>query len=118
MASIDVPKSDGADGIQGDKKAPLPTVADDEPDLKHGVSVEQLDEAEIFLRDNGISHHHLQELMGDKATQRRVVRRVDCTLLPLLAGTYLLQYIDKQALSYGAVFDLFDTTGVTSNQYS
>ncbi|KAK6066276.1 allantoate permease [Seiridium cupressi] len=118
MGLIDVPKSDVADGIQGDKKAPLSTVADDEPDLKHGVSVEQLDEAEIFLRDNGISHHHLQELMCDKATQRRLVRRVDWTLLPLLAGTYLLQYIDKQALSYGVVFDLFDTTGVTSNQYS
>lgn len=31
---------------------------------------------------------------------------------------YLLQYIDKQALSYGAVFDLFETTHTTQSQYS
>ncbi|KAK1462972.1 allantoate permease [Colletotrichum cuscutae] len=33
-------------------------------------------------------------------------------------GTYLLQYIDKQALSYGAVFDLFETTNTSQSQYS
>ena len=38
--------------------------------------------------------------------------------MPLLCGTYLLQYIDKQALSYSAVFDLFTSTGTTSNEYS
>ncbi|KAK5958780.1 hypothetical protein OHC33_000623 [Knufia fluminis] len=36
----------------------------------------------------------------------------------LLCGTYFLQYIDKQALSYAAVFDLFTDTGTTSGQYS
>lgn len=30
----------------------------------------------------------------------------------------LLQYIDKQSLSYAAVFDLFDSTNIDSDQYS
>ena len=38
--------------------------------------------------------------------------------MPLLCGTYLLQYIDKQALSYSAVFDLFTSTKTTSDEYS
>ncbi|KAI4594512.1 hypothetical protein KJ359_008301 [Pestalotiopsis sp. 9143b] len=110
---------EAANGITAEKKSSIPAVTDEEPvDLKQGICIDQLDEAEIFLRDNGISHYHLHELLNDKETQRKLVRRVDWTLLPLLAGTYLLQYVDKQALSYGAVFDLFDSTGISSNQYS
>lgn len=33
-------------------------------------------------------------------------------------GTYLLQYIDKQSLSYAAVFDLFTSTNTNQTQYS
>ncbi|TDZ53778.1 putative transporter [Colletotrichum trifolii] len=86
-------------------------------DLKPG-QVELLDEAEIFLQQNGISHARLKELLEDKAAEKKLVRRIDLTLLPLLMGTYLLQYIDKQALSYGAVFDLFETTNTSQSQYS
>ncbi|KAH7313962.1 major facilitator superfamily domain-containing protein, partial [Stachybotrys elegans] len=45
-------------------------------------------------------------------------QKVDMVLLPLLAGTYVLQLIHKQALSYSAVFDLLDSTGTTLKQYS
>ncbi|KAM5523975.1 major facilitator superfamily transporter [Fusarium oxysporum f. sp. phaseoli] len=45
-------------------------------------------------------------------------RKVDMVLLPLMAGTYVLQFIDKQALSYSAVFDLLEDTGTTLKQYS
>ncbi|KAK9233755.1 putative transporter [Lipomyces kononenkoae] len=81
-------------------------------------TVEDLDDAEVFLRDNGISHGRLRELLDDKDAQKRLLRRVDLTLLPLLCGTYMLQYLDKQVLSYSAVFDLFSSTGISSAQYS
>ncbi|TIC89968.1 putative transporter [Colletotrichum higginsianum] len=86
-------------------------------DLKAG-QVELLDEAEIFLQQNGISHAQMRELFEDEDAKKKLVRKIDLTLLPLLMGTYLLQYIDKQALSYGAVFDLFETTNTTQSQYS
>lgn len=77
-----------------------------------------LDDAEIFLQENNFSHEYLQELLADETLNKRLVRKVDWVILPLLAGTYMLQYIDKQALSYAAVFDLFTDTGITQNQYS
>ncbi|KAL2204246.1 MFS general substrate transporter [Sarocladium strictum] len=90
---------------------------DVEADLKAG-SVDELDEAELFLQQHGIPHSRLNELMGDETALKKLRRKVDWSLMPLLCGTYLLQYVDKQALGYSAVFDLFETTGMTSDQYS
>ena len=87
------------------------------PDVAVG-EISDLDEAEIFLRENNISHEELQILLADEKEVKRLMRRVDMRLLPLLAGTYVLQYIDKQALSYAAVFDLFTETGISKTQYS
>lgn len=103
------------------KKQPSPpttTMADaDVEDLKAGT-MEDLDEAELFLQQHGIPHSRLGELMADETALKALRRKVDWSLMPLLCGTYLLQYIDKQALSYAAVFDLFPSTGMTSDQYS
>lgn len=92
-----------------------------EPSQKASITqseIQDLDATEVFLRENHISNEFLQELLQDEAAQKRLVRKVDLVLLPLLCGTYLLQYIDKQAMAYAAVFDLFTTTSVTQSQYS
>uniref|UniRef100_A0A093VLL3 Putative transporter n=1 Tax=Talaromyces marneffei PM1 TaxID=1077442 RepID=A0A093VLL3_TALMA len=88
-----------------------------EKDFQTGV-VTDLDEGAVFLQENGITSDRVHELLGDKARNKALVRKVDLLLLPLLAGTYMLQYIDKSALAYSAVFDLFTTTHMTSSQYS
>ncbi|EFX00679.1 major facilitator superfamily transporter [Grosmannia clavigera kw1407] len=103
--------------VDEEKKAERFSISEPKLDLEIG-DVHDLDEAEIFLRDNGYGPERLQELLSDEAGVKRLIRRVDLRLLPLLAGTYVLQYIDKQALSYAAVFDLFSDTGINQNQYS
>lgn len=80
--------------------------------------VEDLDEGSQFLRQHNFTSDYLSELLEDEALNKRVLRKVDLLLLPLLCGTFFLQYIDKQAISYSAVFDLFKTTGITGSQYS
>ncbi|KAH8625013.1 MFS general substrate transporter [Alternaria alternata] len=80
--------------------------------------VEDLDEANLFLRQHNITPQYIAELLEDQNANKKVSRKVDFLLLPLLCGTYFLQYIDKQAISYSAVFDLFETTGITGDQYS
>jgi hypothetical protein len=80
--------------------------------------VEDLDEANLFLRQHNITPEYMAELLGDAIANKRVSRKVDLLLLPLLCGTFFLQYIDKQAMGYSAVFDLFETTGITGDQYS
>ncbi|CAG7555622.1 unnamed protein product [Fusarium equiseti] len=90
---------------------------DPEADIKPGT-ITDLDEAELFLQQHGIPHSRLNELMADEEALKKLRRKVDWTLMPLLCGTYLLQYVDKQALGYSAVFDLFTTTGMTPDEYS
>lgn len=106
-----------------EKRAEDMEIGEKQPSINNDISlkagdVEILDEAELFLQENGISHAHLTELLEDKEAEKKLMRRVDWSLMPLLCGTYLLQYIDKQALGYGAVFDLFTSTGMTNDQYS
>ena len=103
---------------QNQKKIERLSISDPiKPDIEVG-EVRDLDEAEIFLRDNNFSHEYLQDLLSDEREVKKLVRRIDMRLLPLLAGTYILQYIDKQALGYAAVFDLFTDTGISQSQYS
>ncbi|POS81031.1 major facilitator superfamily transporter [Diaporthe helianthi] len=77
-----------------------------------------LDASEVFLREHNFSDEYLAELLADADMNKRLVRKIDFIILPLLAGTYVLQYLDKQALSYAAVFDLFSSTGINQEQYA
>lgn len=79
--------------------------------------VVSLDASELFLRDHNFHDDYLTELLADEPLNKRLVRKIDLVILPLLAGTYVLQYIDKQAMSYAAVFDLLTSTGITLDQY-
>ncbi|KAJ4397822.1 hypothetical protein N0V93_002059 [Gnomoniopsis smithogilvyi] len=76
-----------------------------------------LDASEVFLREHNFHDDYLTELLADEPLNKRLVRKIDLIILPLLAGTYVLQYIDKQAMSYAAVFDLLTSTGITLDQY-
>lgn len=79
--------------------------------------VDSLDASEVFLREHNFHDDYLTELLADTQANKRLVRKIDMIVLPLLAGTYVLQYIDKQAMSYAAVFDLLTGTGITLDQY-
>ncbi|CAG9983980.1 unnamed protein product [Clonostachys byssicola] len=102
-----------------DAKHDLSKPNDAKSDIENGVVDSYTrDEADIFLQEHDISEERLAQLMSDEASLKRLRRKVDWLLMPLLCGTYLLQYVDKQALGYSAVFDLFSSTGMTSDQYS
>lgn len=112
-----------AEKVQDLNKQEKAIVEDEDDQLKPTLTtntgeLEELDEAGLFLREHNFSQAYLAELLEDKDLNKKIVRRIDLTLMPLLCGTYFLQYIDKQALSYAAVYDLFPSTGMTSNQYS
>lgn len=103
--------------IKDEKKGLATSISNAPSDLKAGEIVD-LDQAEIFLQTHHITHHDLNALLEDKEGMKKLVRKVDWLLMPLLCGTFLLQYIDKQSISYAAVFDLFPTTGTNQAEYS
>ncbi|KAK7973564.1 Alpha/Beta hydrolase protein [Apiospora arundinis] len=50
--------------------------------------------------------------------EKRALRKIDCTILPMMCVVFLLQYLDKQSLSYASVFGLITDLNMTSAQYS
>ncbi|KAE8153344.1 major facilitator superfamily domain-containing protein [Aspergillus avenaceus] len=101
----------------GDIKKDATITSVSKEDIEVG-EISSLDEAELFLQEHGVTNSQLQDMLDDPVRSKRLRRRVDLLLLPLLCGTYTLQYIDKQALAYSAVFDLFEDANIDSNQYS
>ncbi|TVY81123.1 putative transporter [Lachnellula suecica] len=82
------------------------------------IDIAVLDEAEAFLRDHGYDWAHVHALLQNEDLSKGVLRKIDWQIMPLLCGTFMLQYIDKSSLAYGAVFDLFKNANISSAQYS
>ncbi|KAI5453868.1 hypothetical protein NCC49_004864 [Naganishia albida] len=51
------------------------------------------------------------------AEDKRVARKIDRILIPLLMSAYCLQYVDKSAMSYAAVFSFRQDNHLTPSQY-
>ncbi|KAL7422098.1 hypothetical protein Q5752_002741 [Cryptotrichosporon argae] len=50
--------------------------------------------------------------------ERRVLRKIDLTLLPLTMAAYTLQYVDRSATSYAAVFTFRADLHLSPDQYA
>ncbi|GKU09060.1 unnamed protein product [Fusarium langsethiae] len=50
--------------------------------------------------------------------EKEVLRKIDMAVLPMICIVFFLQYLDKQSLSYAAVFGLIDDLDLTPVQYS
>jgi hypothetical protein len=47
-----------------------------------------------------------ERIVVSEADNKRILRRIDFTLLPIMLGVYFLQQLDKSTLSYASVFGL------------
>jgi len=52
------------------------------------------------------------------AENRRVLNKIDRRLMPIMCLVYTLQYIDKSAMSYAAVYTFRQDRNLTGRQYS
>ncbi|KAH9907422.1 major facilitator superfamily transporter [Xylariomycetidae sp. FL2044] len=50
--------------------------------------------------------------------EKRLLRKIDSTILPIMCLVFFFQYLDKQSLSYAGVFGLISDLNMTSVQYS
>ncbi|KAL4871617.1 hypothetical protein BDV12DRAFT_206304 [Aspergillus spectabilis] len=50
--------------------------------------------------------------------EKALVRKIDRVILPFMCIVFLLQYLDKQSLSYAGVFGLLEDLGLSNSQYS
>ncbi|KAI0880795.1 MFS general substrate transporter [Annulohypoxylon maeteangense] len=74
-------------------------------------SSKYLDDAYEFYRRQDATNIDPQEAL-------QVLRKIDWHVLPLLMGTYLLQYLDKSTVNFASVFGLRQGTNLHGQDYS
>ncbi|KAI6090978.1 MFS transporter [Hypoxylon rubiginosum] len=74
------------------------------------LNAKGVDEAGAFADAHGI--------VVDPETNKRILRKIDFRLMPIMCGLYLLQYLDKVTLSYAAVMGIRTDTGMNNSDYS
>lgn len=59
-----------------------------------------------------------QDLETTPEESKRVLRKIDTRLLPILILTYMLQYLDKNSINFASVYGLKEGTGLKGQDYS
>lgn len=71
------------------------------------------------LDDNyNLYKQHVSEEPTDPLEAKRVLRKIDWRVVPVLFLIYLLQYLDKNGLNYSSVYGLQEGTHLHGDQYS
>jgi ACS family allantoate permease-like MFS transporter len=89
-----------------------------------GVTVLNLvdaDEALAFLTNHPRAADVALEgniILDDPAQLKKLIRKIDFTIAPLLAAIYFLQFLDKTTLSYTAVMGIRTDTHLVGQDYS
>ncbi|GJN81749.1 hypothetical protein PLIIFM63780_005284 [Purpureocillium lilacinum] len=76
------------------------------------ISTRDVDAALKFLDNEGT------RTVMTESDEKRLVRKIDWRIMPLLTCCYFLQYLDKTLLNYANVMGMKEDTGITGNQFS
>ena len=85
------------------------------------ASLKDADEALSFLENHPEAARIALEgaaILEDPAQRKKLIRKIDLTIAPLLAAVYFLQFLDKTTLSYTAVMGIREDTHLEGQDYS
>ena len=85
------------------------------------ASLQDADEALAFLENHPRAAEIAiegQAILDDPVLTRKLLRKIDFTICPLLACVYFLQFLDKTTLSYTAVMGIRTDTHLKGQDYS
>ena len=74
--------------------------------------IKNADAALDFLRHEGV----VREMTA--ADEKKLIRKIDWMIVPLMWLCYNLQYLDKTLINYAAVMGLLDDANLTGNEFS
>lgn len=98
-----------AEQPQADK---LPTLTSQQTSVQEKPTGSSADAALELIVGNGPLGHAV-----DPETNKRLLRKIDLHILPLICIIYFLQYIDKTAISYASVTGLRESANLHGNQF-
>ncbi|KAK9771617.1 putative Major facilitator superfamily (MFS) profile domain-containing protein [Seiridium cardinale] len=64
-----------------------------------------------------LAHHHV-DFDPNSAEAKRVLRKIDWRIMPMIFTIYLLQLMDKNSLSFAAIMGIKSDAHLTASQYS
>jgi hypothetical protein len=74
--------------------------------------------ASTHLDDNYELYKHAKDIEADPAELKRVLRKIDFRIIPILFVTYMLQYLDKNSINFSSVYGLQKGTHLEGQDYS
>ncbi|KAH8896863.1 MFS general substrate transporter [Thozetella sp. PMI_491] len=102
--------------------AKLDVSAQQQPQAPSHNSVEEKHVDEKLIRTDDVGVAALQGMTEnidvDGPEARKVLRKIDLHLLPLLCVTYWLQFLDKSCISYAALWGMEEDAHLVGAQYS
>ena len=84
-------------------------------------SLADADEALAFLQNHPRAVEIAQEgqaILDDDRARRKLLWKIDLTIVPLLAMVYFLQFLDKTTLNYTAIMGLREDAHLHGQDYS
>lgn len=72
----------------------------------------------IHRDDNYETYKASKEIQVDAAELKRVLRKIDFRIIPILFVTYMLQYLDKNSINFASVYHLKEDTHLVGQDYS
>lgn len=97
-----------------DKEKALHATPEELPEVEVGEvkDVKNADAALDFLRHEGEGIEMTAE------DEKRLVRKIDWMIMPLMWCCYVAQYLDKTLINYAAVMGLYDDANITKADFS
>ncbi|OCF42569.1 hypothetical protein I317_03553 [Kwoniella heveanensis CBS 569] len=89
---------------------PVDAEAGDDPDLQKGDGVANIYQEAL--------ERYSDDSMIDPREEKRLKRKLDRRIIPLLGICYFFYYVDKTTLSYAAIFGIKDDLSLHGSQYS
>ncbi|KAL9057110.1 MAG: hypothetical protein Q9162_002544 [Coniocarpon cinnabarinum] len=112
---IDVSKADPFDALDSRK------LSISEQTAKPTAVLEDADEALAFLENHPNKQAIAVEgaaILEDPKRRAQLVRKIDFTIIPLLAAVYFMQFLDKTTLNYTSVMGLRRDAHLVGQDYS
>ena len=84
-------------------------------------ALEDADEALVFLESHPNKAQIAEEglaILEDPQRLKKLVRKIDWTITPLIAAVYFMQFLDKTTLNYTSVMGIRKDTHLVGQDYS
>jgi hypothetical protein len=100
------------DPESADQKGTVEAVEDPQKYITQEENLHGKDRAAELLQNAN------EQVFVSEADNKRILRKIDLTILPIMLGVYFLQQLDKSTLSYASVFGLVKNAHLGGQDYS